>query len=42
MKVLRINDKEEANHHDPKDILKEIEGGEKKLGSGIDKIKKFL
>ncbi|MDP2940152.1 MAG: N-6 DNA methylase [Candidatus Omnitrophota bacterium] len=33
---------EEVSHREPKEILKEIEGNEKKLGSALDKIKKLL
>jgi len=36
------NGEEEVNHRDPKEILKEIEGSEKKLESSLADIKKLL
>ena len=36
------NGEEEINHREPKEILKEIEGGEKLLESALDGIKKLL
>jgi len=36
------NDEEEISHREPKEILKEIEVEEKKLGSELSKIKKLL
>lgn len=33
---------EEVSHRDPKEILKEIEGGEKKLESALGEVKKLL
>jgi type I restriction enzyme M protein len=33
---------EEISHRDPKEILKEVERGEKKLGSALDEIKKLI
>ena len=33
---------EKISHRDPKEILGEIEGGEKKLGSALGEIKKLL
>src|SRR3989338_2600410 len=36
------NGEEEANHRDPKEILGEIESGEKKLETALDGVKKLL
>ena len=36
------NGEEEINHREPKEILKEIEGGEKKLESALSEIKKLV
>ena len=36
------NGEEEISHRDPKEILKEIESDEKKLGSALSEIKKLL
>jgi len=33
---------EEVNHREPKEILKEIEGGEKKIESALSEIKKSI
>ena len=36
------NGEEEVNHRDPKEILREIERGEKKIESFLEEIKKLL
>ncbi|MBI4993374.1 hypothetical protein HZC33_00220 [Candidatus Wolfebacteria bacterium] len=36
------NGEEEVNHRDPKEILGEIESGEKKLKIALDKVNKLL
>jgi len=40
--VILRNGEEEASHRDPKEILGEIESGEKKLETALSGIKKLL